>query len=206
MNKIPKEYKEFGEDLIIPRAFLGTSIQFLRLVESVLEETLKKKNIHAYFGDEITDVEFDNLTRWSDFNVIRPVLFNFYHGIELLIKGILLISNPKYKLDHNLEQLWSEISKIDNIPSEIKAALDRHINPNGLPEPMKKFLKQNNLTISQLYEYLRYPTNKQYLAFPDYDFFEYQGKSLIPYLKSLKKDSHDVRVASVQFIRERKNK
>jgi len=56
--------------------------------------------------------ELDRQTKWSDARLVEPLLFNFYHGLELLLKGFALWksgSNPK--LDHLLTVLLDSFMK-----------------------------------------------------------------------------------------------
>lgn len=34
--------------------------------------------------------KYDELTKWNDTNIVIPVLFNFFHGSELILKGLIL--------------------------------------------------------------------------------------------------------------------
>lgn len=199
-NKVPKEYQEFPR-FVAPRAILGSAVQFLHLVESVLNESLKQKNANWYHGDPISSEEFDHKTRWVDFNLIRPVLFNFYHGLELLMKGLLLTGGQQVDSNHRLNNLMGEVLASKNIPEDIKTTLQRHLESNSLLEPMKSFVNQNNISFSKLYAYLRYPLNKVESEFPDYDVFEYQGEKLLPYFEKVASDSYYLRVKSIEFFK-----
>ncbi len=201
-SKIPKEYLEFPES-IIPRAVLGSAIQFLQLVESVLKETTKRNNSNWYFGTPLSDAKIEKRMQWSDFNLIRPVLFSYYHGLELLMKALLLTLGKSVKADHKLNKLIEMINSSGSIPKEIKKALSAYLDDKVLIEPMKTFMKQNDIDISELYSYLRYPVDRYMSKFPNYDIFEYQGEKLLPYLKSITRDSRFLRIKSLEFFRKK---
>lgn len=205
LKKFPKEYEEFP-GFITPRAILGSAVQFLHLVESVLNESLDQENANWYHGDPISIKEFNHKTRWADFNLIRPVLFNFYHGLELLMKGLLLTVGRQVDSNHRLDELMSEVLASKDIPKDIKTKLQRHLESNSLLEPMKGFINQNNISFSKLYEYLRYPLNKEGSEFSDYDVFEYQGERLLPYFEKVAKDSYYLRVKGIEFFKAKAGK
>lgn len=205
LKKIPKEYEEFP-GFIAPRAMFGSAVQFLHLVESVLNESLEQKNNNWYHGDPISSEDFDYKTRWADLNLIRPVLFNFYHGLELLMKGLLLTVGQQVSPNHRLDKLLKDVTASRDIPKDIKATLQEHLDSKGLLEPMKSFTNQNNIPFSKLYEYLRYPLNKEESQFPDYDVFEYQGEKLLPYFEKVIKDSYYLRIKGIEFFRTKARK
>ena len=76
--------------------FIGLAYQFWNLTrESVIEmEKLNNSSmIVSDFDPNQTDeeswTEYEHKTRWNDFNIGIPILFNFYHGLELFMKGLL---------------------------------------------------------------------------------------------------------------------
>ena len=81
------------EKFNLARHFLTLSETYFFLVRNVLEENVKQGNLHLVTLDkEISEEEYDEMTKWSDFNIF-PILFNFYHGLELLMKGFLPASD-----------------------------------------------------------------------------------------------------------------
>ena len=77
-------------------SFWTVSFQYLMLVENISRETTSNRNPLGHMKDvkkgPITEDELLDATRWSDHILIIPLLFNLYHGIELLVKGFLLIT------------------------------------------------------------------------------------------------------------------
>ncbi len=43
--------------------------------------------------------------RWSDLHIIEPTLFNFYHGIELSLKALLVAKGEPIEKIHKLSRL-----------------------------------------------------------------------------------------------------
>ena len=97
------------EKFNLARHFLTLSETYFFLVRNVLEENVKQGNLHLVTLDkEISEEEYDEMTKWSDFNIF-PILFNFYHGLELLMKGFLILTdNYKLKIDHDLEKALND--------------------------------------------------------------------------------------------------
>ena len=52
-----------------------------------------KKLVMSLYDPNQTDEEshesYYQKTKWNDFNIGVPILFNFYHGLELCMKGLL---------------------------------------------------------------------------------------------------------------------
>jgi len=90
--------------------FLTLSFSYLSLVENVLNETINFGNEHLILSDhELLLGEYEGRTKWSDFNIIVPTLYNFYHGLELLMKGLVILLGKEVDPKHNIGQLFSEI-------------------------------------------------------------------------------------------------
>ena len=80
-------------------AFLCHSQTYLLFSQSVLKKTIESGNKFMLISDEeISEKEYFKATEWSDSNVIIPVLFSFYHGVELLLKGLLMMADG-YRLE-----------------------------------------------------------------------------------------------------------
>ena len=70
--------------------FWRVGIQYLHLVQAVSNETHRQGNAHLVMSDEtITTGKYMEETKWSDHNLVIPLLFNFYHGLETILKGFL---------------------------------------------------------------------------------------------------------------------
>ncbi|GAU09754.1 hypothetical protein [Desulfoplanes formicivorans] len=73
--------------------FWETGIQYINLTQSVSRKIVEKNNANFMISDEefIGD-DFFEATRWSDYRLSIPLIFNLYHGLELLLKGFLYAS------------------------------------------------------------------------------------------------------------------
>jgi len=92
-------------------AFIGLGYNFLQLTINSIEELENQGNKNLLFLDgnlseDESWLKYDQQTKWNDNNIAIPVLFNFYHGIELVLKGLILKSgkswNPKKRTSFNI--------------------------------------------------------------------------------------------------------
>ena len=138
------------------------SFQYLMLVENVACETVSCENPLGLTKDinagPITEDELDEATRWSDHTLVIPLLFNLYHGIELLVKGFLLITpGITVKAKHSIQRLCRDFSAAYPDEIEINSFLQKYTEENQLPVLLSKFLEDNTLTFADLYQALRSP-------------------------------------------------
>ena len=91
-----------------PHPFWTTAIQYLHLVEIVTAEIVKQGNVWGVEAPyNISEEEFREMTKWSDFRIAVPLLFNFYHGVELLLKGFLIAKN-EFQSIHQISILFDK--------------------------------------------------------------------------------------------------
>ena len=171
-------------------SFLTLSIKYLHLVENVLNENVKRSNSHMMFRDkEITAEEYEEMTKWSDFNISNPVLFNFYHGLELLLKGFLLLRNDYVvKSNHHIEKLFEEFKEKHSKEQKIILILEKYLKIDLMPEFLANCLKNNKIQIDNLYEFLRYPTDKNAQNVYDYIDLKYKEENGLYFFKCLASD------------------
>jgi hypothetical protein len=151
---------------------------YFQLTRNCLEELAKSGNsnyLRTKFDENISQEE-SNLalkekTKWSDYNVIQPILFNFYHSLELLMKGIIISKYGNYINNrHNLEKLFSIISEIGlNSPVMIEKLEKYCLNKKNDYCPISRFLKTNNETPSNFFHYLKYPADLKSKTFKYFD-------------------------------------
>lgn len=140
---------------------------FLQLVENVLNETIQQGNINLYIGppqENITEY-YRQMTKWSDFRIIIPTLFNFFHGIEVQLKAAnYLLIPPIGKPTHNLAKLFSEFKKSYPTATVLIEIFDRYIYPTHANcKILYNFYALNNISdSSQLVEVFRYPYSRKF--------------------------------------------
>lgn len=165
----------------IALSFWAVSFQYLMLVENVARETVSSDNPLGLTKDisegPITEYELAEATRWSDHSLVIPLLFNLYHGIELLVKGFLLIApGIVVKPKHSIQRLCREFSAAYPDEIEINSFLHKYTEENQLPFLLSEFLKNNALTFADLYQALRYPSDQDFVDMKRYVRLKYKGQ------------------------------
>ncbi len=140
-------------------SYITLGYNFLQLTINAIDEMEKQGNHHTIIshGHSSEQESWDNYeekTKWNDNNIGLPVLFNFYHGIELIIKGLTLeLTSLKLQKKHTLSILLSNLEKCenaleDNLQTVLKEILK--YDPNGI-------FKRNDTSIDRYHVLLRYP-------------------------------------------------
>ena len=188
--------------------FLSLSENYLLLVKNVLKETIKQGNTQVVLGDkEITEKIYINKTKWSDFNIIIPVLFNFYHGLELLMKGLLsLIDNYELKNSHDIKEILEDFRSNYIKNMEIINILNKYIDSNSMPKIFSECLKENNISINKFYIFLKYPTDKNISRMYNYFKLKYNEEEVLSLFKGIIDDIDFLISKVVKVYREKESK
>jgi len=184
-------------------SFLTLGLTYLRLASNVFQETIKQGNNWMLVLDEpIIDESYDEATKWSDFNIIEPTLFDFYHGLELIMKGILFLSNNAVEAQHNFRESLNQIVLINDLQAPVKKILEEHIDISKMDSFISQFMKNNGQNnVNKLYETLRYPMDKDFRKFNDYLGLHHKEKALIQYLKKIRNDIDQLMHGVVKYYR-----
>lgn len=169
-------------------ATLTIAYQYLNVVQNELDETIADGNVHFMFwNDREPDWnEYEQKTSHSDFRIMIPVLFCLYQGIELTMKGLLTLNKIDYNRDkkgHKFTELYEQIKKCADIPSEIKESLSYFIDPKFAN--LNTFLKANGKNLDNLSEILRYAVTKKSEKVLSYVDLKYQEQEALPYLREM---------------------
>lgn len=132
-------------------------LQYLHLVEVVIAETVAQRNAHIVFSNtEISRDQYERDARWSDHRLVIPLLFVFYHGIEVILKGFLVAAGASPETNHKLSQLVSAFE--EQFPGHaIGTTVRKYIAEDKLPEVLASFCKTSGITIDAYYQALKYP-------------------------------------------------
>ena len=184
-------------------SFWTVSLEYLMLVENVARETVAQGNTCFMTRDwEITPDEYEEGTRWSDHTLIIPLLFNLYHGIELLAKGFLLVApGQTVKPRHSIGRLCRQFSK--SYPNET-ALIDfftKFTDEQRLPALLVNFLTDNSLTLNDFYQAVRYPSDQDFQTLRKYVELKYQGEDGLPFFTELTEEIKRIRIAAVKLGR-----
>ena len=160
--------------------YISHSYNFWSLTRNSIEEMEKqgkKTIIVSEYSENITEKQswknYELLTNWNDQNIGIPVLFNFYHGLELFMKGLLEIKRITFETSkHNLKSLYEKLKNNEELYSaELISLLKKHIHN---PEEYNNFFKDNNIEVNNFYECFRYPENSNKTI--DYYYGNIRGK------------------------------
>lgn len=175
-------------------------IQYLHLVETVAHETIQQNNKLTVVSDkEISLEEHSSQTKWSDHNLIVPLLFYFYHGAEVILKGFLISKAALKNKNHKLSDLLGEFNRL--FPDHILGVLlSRYIVQARLPEPLASFCLESSLSIDEYYQALKYPESthgKVYRHTP----LKYRSDAGVPFFNALISDIKQIRQVAVALGR-----
>ena len=166
-------------------------LQYLHLVESVIAETIAQGNAHiVYSNKESSWDEYDRDTRWSDHRIVIPLLFDFYHGIEVILKGFLVAAGSPPKSSHKLSQLVAAFE--EQTPGHaIGATASKYIAQNQLPELLASFCRTSNITIDDYYQALKYPQSTHGSVYKHYP-LKYKGVGGVAFFEGLARDIREI--------------
>lgn len=160
--------------------FIGTSYQFWNLVRESINEMEKINNINIIYSkpdpstnNEESWINYDHKTRWNDFKIGVPLLFNYYHGLELLMKGLLQeTNNLPPKNTHKLSDYY-ELIKTNQHAYSVKLVdlIGQFITESN---PFNDFFLCNGGDVNDFYLMLRYPTKNK--DSDEYQFKEIRGR------------------------------
>lgn len=196
-------------------SFLKISLDYLHTTENILEQMIGDGNQHVTSGDysgmENIQKRYTESTKSSDFNVVLPMLFLFYHGIETLLKGLLFLKNPDsdsvIKHQHNLKKLLNE-TKISYPELSFIKSLEKYlVRSDQTPLILKEFIDSNAdiKDINDLYSALRYPTDTSKKENYHYSKLKEREEEGILFAKELKELIGDICLQTVKKYRKNKN-
>ena len=175
-------------------------IQYLHLVHAVSNETINQGNPHCIISDHLLTIEeYNKQSKWSDHNLIIPLLFNLYHGIEVLLKGFLTSRGVQFKASHKLSILFEEFQR-EFPETDLVTLFEKYINQEHLPKILDDFCKTSNITMNDYFQSLKYAEstkNSKFYHLP----LKYKGEEGIEFFKELVYDIEKIRKESVSLGR-----
>ena len=180
--------------------------QFLNSSKVLLEKLVENDNRQVVISNfEITEEYYNEQTKYSDFNIIIPILFNYYHGLELIIKAALEQVGKLKKDRHNMEdlikRLKEEYKEDENFINCIIEKIDKPI------QIVNKFQTDNNrINGFSVYEALRYPDNKSADKLIKYESLLYNGDIIIDDCREIIQNIENIKIVTVRKYRELEEK
>lgn len=166
----------------LPPAYWMLAAQFLRLAHESCVEIINSGNKYTLVSDvPISPLEFSHAVRWSDHAVGAGVLFSYFHGIELILKGFLSAAGIRLK-HHRLTELLKKFEEY--FPdTDLAKAVHKALPKAGENTPMGRFLDANTIQIDEWYEALKYPESRTGLI--DHFHLKFGGQTTISFWESV---------------------
>jgi len=175
------------------------SDHYKQMVINTLEMAIKEKNPSVIISDTfITEKDLNKKTKYCDYSIIYPLLFLFYHWIELILKGFLLVlvkEDPETKkpdtkkiAHHNIIKLLKKFKENYSNEKDIINFIEKYTIKNNMPSFLKDFFDKNKLSIKNYYNFFRYPLDKSFNIACDYDTITHTDKKGLTFFEDLLKD------------------
>lgn len=176
-------------DKIYAIRLYGLAINFWQLTLNASKELVSRGNPSSLFfvGWKLpSDEELNEHTKWSDINIAEPTLFNFYHGMELSLKALILAKGIEVKNDHRLSSLLTKFSSL-YAHQEINEFYEKYIQTDKLPSILKEFCNKSNMTMDLYFQSLKYPASTNNVDF-DHSCLRYKEENGVDFFKILSND------------------
>ena len=187
--------------------FWSMGIKYLHLVRVNAEQVVDAKNrtVATWWGDRTIEEEaseLDRQTKWSDERLLEPLLFNFFHGLELLLKGFILSSaGTNQKLDHRISRLLKSFMIDFPNEHELIKVFKKYLTQSEMPELLSSYLIKNEISVDRFYESLRYPFDRKFNQNYKYIMIKYKGRKGLPFFEELITDIRSISRMAVSLGR-----
>lgn len=179
---------------------IGT--HFLQLAELACGELVKSGNQYFVITENLNEDDFlselHEQTKWSDINVGVPIIFNFFHGTEVLLKGFIVL-NGIVPPHHLLTQLLADFeqhhqnTRLGRIIEKFTRSLDQ-------ASPLGQFFVTNNISPDRWYEALKYPESSNGQPFTHLD-LKFGYTRTVNFWQSLGEAARDLQIEAVKLAR-----
>jgi len=178
------------------------SDHYKQMVMNTLEMAIICKNPSVIVSDTyITEKDLNDKTKYCDYSIIYPLLFLFYHWIELVLKGFLLVllkENPETKkpdikkiAHHNIIILLKQFKENYFNEKDIICFFEKYTKKNNMPSFLKDFLNKNKLSVKNYYNFFRYPLDINFNITCDYSSIQHTDEKGLIFFKDLLKDINE---------------
>ena len=145
--------------------------------------------MHIIVTDDESWEYYEEKTKYSDFNIILPVLFNLYHGLELLMKGLIRLYGEVTDNNHNFDYLLRRLMCLDKEQDNLIDVLKKYIKTPIQIRFLEKYRRSQKISsINSLYQSFRYPVESTGKKAYNYFVIKYQEADLLPDLKEVIND------------------
>lgn len=162
--------------------------KFWQLVANSSGELVNSNNTLVYICEEkkpISTEKYRDHTKWSDISIVEPLLFNFYHGIELSLKALLTVKGIQIQ-KHDLSALFNRVNQEYN-DCRVTDFYTKYISKEDLHPILLRFCSKSNISMDFFYQSLKYPSSTKGKSFKHGE-LQYNGKEGVELFKSIKYD------------------
>jgi hypothetical protein len=154
--------------------FIPIALHFWNIVQLLVAQMQTSGN-KWYIQDDYSEEDngVNEIFKRNDISLGVPLMFNFYHGLELFMKGLLELEDISLdKTNHNLKDLYQIIKENESrYPVSLIQVLKKHIYNEKSYNP---FFKDNNIDVNDFYIGLKYPQSKD--GSKKYNYASIRGK------------------------------
>ena len=182
--------------------FLRTGKQYIDSAIYLMKAICRSGNQTGAIADSLEEAEkiMKRKVALSDLTLFLPALFDYYHGLELYIKGIIYMYNKTHTTTHETTALVAELKNTQTNKELILLFEEVYAIKEGI---ISKFKKENNISNQiAIYESLRYPVDNKFQQIYDYTSLRYNG---IDGIKEIRKIIKKLNLISSNVIEEYRN-
>lgn len=184
-------------------AIWSVAEKYLNMVSVVATQIAANGNQTTVLSSRsLSTEEYDEQTKWSDTNLSLPLIFNFYHGLETIMKGFLAAKNVEVGMQHKLSKLLEDVERA--YPDEqLFKLMSNYIYVSNLSSPLKGFFEGNKITPDLFYQALKYAdvkVNKKKIEISHLR-LKYGGSGASNFYDQLATDTQEIRRLSVSLSR-----
>ena len=184
-------------------SYWEVAFQYLDLSENVSRLIAESGNkwcvIQDGFDEEAMLENYRESTKWTDYNMGIPVLFNFYHGIELLLKGFVITIDPKINTKHSIATNLEFVKK-HHPEATFFPHIELYIHEHKLPHILKEFIQETSSTMDDWYQAFKYPESVGGKLYAHNKLVFRTGEGA-KFYGNLANTIHDIRLSAVKYAR-----
>ena len=165
--------------------FLRTGKQYIDSAIYLMKVICRSGNQTGAIADSFEAAEkiMKRKVALSDLTLFLPALFDYYHGLELYIKGLLYMYNKNKTTTHETTALVAELKNTQTNKELIQLFEEVYAIKEGI---ISKFKKENNISNQiAFYESLRYPVDNRFQQIYDYTSLRYNGNDGIKEMRKI---------------------
>lgn len=183
-------------------SFWQLGIEYLHLSQSASKAIADSGNLRSMFfagGDWAEqDRKFEEATKWSDYKLGVPVLFNLYHGMELVLKGF-LVAHGKESQNHKLTALFTNVAELCK-GAEFVGVIEQYLQMDKVPRIIQEFITASAANIDDWYQAYKYPESRKGAPYLHVH-LKYQGEEGADMFSCIADDILTFRTLVVAYVR-----